>query len=194
MGHSLDMEIKKIRKLLEKELDPKRFEHTLGVEYTAAALAMAHGESVEKAVLAGLLHDCAKGIDDDKKISLCEKYGLPVSDIERGNPGLLHAKLGAYLAEHEYEVTDKDILGAIEWHTTGRPGMTTLEKIVFVADYIEPNRKQLPNMDLDRKLAFSDLNEAIKQILSDTLTYLGEGTKAVDPMTRKTYEYYTRAE
>ena len=188
------MEIKKIRKLLEKELDPKRFEHTLGVEYTAAALAMAHGESVEKAVLAGLLHDCAKGIDDDKKISLCEKYGLPVSDIERGNPGLLHAKLGAYLAEHEYEVTDKDILGAIEWHTTGRPGMTALEKIVFVADYIEPNRKQLPNMDLDRKLAFSDLDEAIKQILSDTLTYLGEGTKAVDPMTRKTYEYYTRAE
>ncbi|MBR1860375.1 MAG: bis(5'-nucleosyl)-tetraphosphatase (symmetrical) YqeK, partial [Lachnospiraceae bacterium] len=109
------MELKKIRKLLENELDQKRYEHTLGVEYTAAALAMAHGESVEKAVYAGLLHDCAKGIDDDKKILLCEKYGLPVSDIERANPGLLHAKLGAYLAEHEYGVTDGDILNAIEW-------------------------------------------------------------------------------
>ena len=186
------MELKKIRKLLENELDQKRYEHTLGVEYTAAALAMAHGESVEKAVYAGLLHDCAKGIDDDKKILLCEKYGLPVSDIERANPGLLHAKLGAYLAEHEYGVTDGDILNAIEWHTTGRPDMTMLEKIVFVADYIEPNRKPLPNMELDRKLAFSDLDAAVRQILSDTLLYLVEGSKAVDPMTKMTYDYNSR--
>ncbi|MBR1861660.1 MAG: HD domain-containing protein, partial [Lachnospiraceae bacterium] len=73
-----------------------------------------------------------------------------------------------------------------------RPDMTMLEKIVFVADYIEPNRKPLPNMELDRKLAFSDLDAAVRQILSDTLLYLGEGSKAVDPMTKMTYEYYSR--
>ncbi len=178
--------------MLEKKLEAKRFEHTRGVEYTAAALAMAHGESVEKALLAGLLHDCAKCYSDDDKLELCEKYGLPVNDTERKNPGLLHAKLGAYLAEHEYEISDKDVLNAICFHTTGRPDMSILEKIVFVADYIEPNRKPLPNMDAIRKIAFSDIDSAVRKILSDTLLYLGEGTKAVDPMTKKTYEFYSR--
>lgn len=186
------MEIRKISKALEKELDYKRFEHTKGVQYTAAAMAMVLGEDVTKASTAGLLHDCAKGVDDDKKIALCEKYGLPISDVERINPGLLHAKLGAYLAEHEYEIEDKDILDAIEWHTTGRPDMTLLEKIIFIADYIEPNRKPLPHIDLVRKLAFTDIDAAIKQVLKDTLEYLGEGTKAVDPMTRKTFEFYNK--
>lgn len=186
------MELKKIGKLLEKELDYKRYEHTKGVEYTAASLAMVHGADIQKALYAGLLHDCAKAIEDDEKIKLCEKYGLSVNDTERSNPGLLHAKLGAYLAKSIYEVEDPEILGAIEWHTTGRPGMTLLEKIVFIADYIEPNRKHLDNMDEVRHLAFTDLDGAVLRVLKDTLTYLGEGTKAVDPLTKETYEYYKK--
>ena len=185
------MEIKKILKNLEKELDYKRLEHTRGVEFTSAALAMAHGSDVEKARTAGLLHDCAKGYSDEKKLALCEKYSLHVSDIERTNPGLLHAKLGAYLAKKDYEIDDPEILSAIEWHTTGRPEMTMLEKIVFVADYIESSRTILPGMEEIRKLAFTDIDSAIVKILDNTLKYLGEGTKAVDPMTRNTYEYYS---
>lgn len=183
-------EIKKITKQLEKELDSKRFEHTIGVEYTAAALAMAHGADVKDAQLAGLLHDCAKGVPDDKKISLCEKYGLPIRDVERLNPGLLHSKLGRYFAEHEYGVTNEDILGAIEWHTTGKPDMSLLEKIVFVADYIEPSRKQLDNMNEIRNLAFKDINKALIRILEDTLLYIRQTGKEVDMMTEQTYHYY----
>lgn len=183
-------EFKKIMKALEKELDAKRYEHTLGVQYTAAALAMAHGASVKDAQLAGLLHDCAKAVPDDKKISLCEKYGLPIRDVERSNPGLLHAKLGSYLAEHDYGVTDPDILGAIEWHTTGKPNMSLLEKIVFVADYIEPSRKPLTNLDEIRHLAFKDIDKAIIQILEDTLLYLGQSGKSIDSLTEQTYHYY----
>lgn len=187
------MDTKKILKALEKELDYKRLEHTRGVEFTSAALAMAHGADMEKARLAGLLHDCAKGYSDEKKLELCEKYSLPISDVERDNPGLLHAKLGSYLAHKDYEIDDKEILDAIEWHTTGRPEMSLLEKIVFVADYIEPGRKPLPHIDEVRRLAFADIDKAVLQILEDTLTYLGEGSKAVDPMTSKTLEYYKKA-
>ena len=75
------MELKKIGKLLEKELDYKRYEHTKGVEYTAASLAMVHGADIQKALYAGLLHDCAKAIEDDEKIKLCEKYGLSVNEV-----------------------------------------------------------------------------------------------------------------
>ena len=89
------MEIKKIRKKLEKELDGKRFEHTLGVAYTASALAMCHHVDTEKALLAGMLHDCAKCMSNDKKISVCEKHNIPISDLERQNPFLLHAKVGS---------------------------------------------------------------------------------------------------
>jgi len=183
-------EFKKITRELEHELDSKRFEHTLGVEFTAAALARAHGASVYDAQMAGLLHDCAKDIPDSRKISLCEKYGLPVSEVERSNPGLLHAKLGSYLAEHKYGIDNPDILGSIEWHTTGKPNMSLLEKIVFVADFIEPSRKPLPNMDLIRSLAFKDIDRAVYQILSDTLSYLSESGKEIDSMSRKTFDFY----
>lgn len=94
----MEQKISKINKKLQKKLDKERYEHTIGVMYTASALAMCHNANVEQALLAGLLHDCAKCIPNDKKIKLCRKYRLEVSDVERSNPSLLHAKLGAYLA------------------------------------------------------------------------------------------------
>ena len=95
-------ETKKIAKALEKELDAKRYEHTIGVEYTAAALAMAHGASVKDAQMAGLLHDCAKGIPAKEKLVKAKKHGIEVSDFEKRNPDMLHAKLGAYYAKAKY--------------------------------------------------------------------------------------------
>ena len=89
-----------------------------------------------------------------------------------------------------YGVRDKDVINAILNHTTGRPGMTTLEKIIYIADYIEPNRKQAPNLAEIRKLAFQDLDKALLRILEDTLCYLGSLNNDIDPMTKKTYEYY----
>lgn len=96
--------------------------------------------------------------------------------VEFANPELLHAKLGAYYAREKYGVDDEDIRSAIEFHTTGRPAMSLLEKIVFVADYIEPNRKPLPEIDEIRNEAFSDIDASVAHILKNTLTYLDSGS------------------
>ena len=115
-----------------------------------------------------------------------------MSELEKENPFLLHAKVGAYLAKEKYGVEDQDILNAICNHTTGRPNMSLLEKIVFVADYIEPGRKHASNLDEVRRLAFEDLEQALIKILSDILEYLNSGNGDVDPMTRKTLDHYLK--
>lgn len=185
--------VRQLKKAMKKVQDKRRYEHTLGVCYTAAALAMRYGEPLEKTQIAGLLHDCAKCLTDEKRLSICEKNGIAVSDIERRNPFLLHAKVGAYLAEKKYGVTDPDILNAVAYHTTGRENMSLLEKIIFVADYIEPGRKQAPNLQQIRQLSFLDLDKAMVRILEDTVQYLKEsGGHEVDPATEVTLDYYRK--
>ncbi len=183
-------DLKRIRKKMEKTLDPKRFEHTLGVTYTAAALAMCYQVDINKAQIAGLLHDSAKCMDNEKKITICQKHNIQINDIEKQNPFLLHAKVGSYIAMKKFGINDPDIINAILNHTTGRPGMSNLEKIIYIADYIEPGRKQAPNLTEVRKLAFQNLDSALLKILENTLSYLEETSEIIDPMTRKTYEYY----
>lgn len=177
---------------MEKVQDAKRFAHTLGVEFTAAALAMKYQADVTDAQIAGLLHDCAKCLTDEKRVSICEKHQIPMTDIERRNPFLLHAKVGEYLAREKYGITNPDILNAIRFHTTGRENMSLLERIVFVADYIEPGRRQAPNLTEIRQLAFTDLDAAMLKILEDTLSYLKATGGELDPMTEITYEYCRR--
>lgn len=186
----MNEQIKRMQQKLKKHLDEDRYEHTLGVMYTAGALAMRYQENIRSALIAGLLHDCAKCIPTNKKFKMCSKYHLEVSETERSNPSLLHAKLGAYLAEKKYHVRDEAILSAITFHTTGKPAMSLLEKIVYVADYIEPGRRELPNMAEIRRLAFENIDECIYQILQDSLNYLNTRNITVDSMTEKTYLYY----
>lgn len=186
----MEHKISKLQHKLKSELDRARYEHTLGVMYTAAALAMCHDADIEQALLAGLLHDCAKCISSGKKIKLCEKYRLEISEVEYKNPSLLHAKLGAFLAAKKYHIKDKEILNAISSHTTGRPGMSLLEKIIYIADYMEPGREVLPNMAEVRKLAFQDIDACLYRILKDSLGYLKGRDMNIDTMTEKTYEYY----
>ncbi len=183
-------DIKSYQKKLKHEMDDGRYQHTLGVMYTCAALAMRYEYDLQKAQLAGLLHDCAKCIPNGKKLKLCEKHHIQITDVERRNPFLLHAKLGAFLAMHDYGVSDEEILSAILNHTTGKPDMSLLDKIVYVADYIEPRRNKAPNLKEVRRLAFIDLDEALFKILSDTLEYLDGGSGEIDEMTLKAYEYY----
>ncbi len=183
-------DLRKVRKDMEKELDAKRFEHTLGVAYTAAALAMRYGADPAKAQIAGMLHDCAKCMSNKKKLQLCRKHNIEVTEVELKNPFLLHAKVGSFIAMKKYGVTDKDIINAILNHTTGRPGMSLLEKIIYVADYIEPGRKQAPNLPQIRVMAFQDLDKTLLLILKNTLLYLGSLDGQTDPMTQKTYDFY----
>lgn len=186
----MNHKITKIRRKMMTELDKDRYEHTLGVMYTAASLAMRYDEDIEKALIAGLLHDCAKCLSGDTKIKLCKKYHLNVSEVEKENPSLLHAKLGAFLAAKKYHIKDKDIINAIASHTTGCPHMSLLDKIIYIADYIEPGRKELPNMAEVRKLAFTDIDACLYRILKDSLEYLTGMNIPIDPMTEKTYLYY----
>jgi predicted HD superfamily hydrolase involved in NAD metabolism len=181
---------KKLRKAMHKVQDAKRYEHTLGVAYTAAALAMCYGEDVRVAEIAGLLHDCAKCLSDEKLLSICEKRNISINDWEQKNPYLLHAKVGSFLAMHEYHVLDQEVITAILNHITGRPGMSMLEKIIFIADYIEPSRKKAPRLGQIRKVAFVNLDEAVLQITEDTIQFLEEKGCQMDPMTYKTRDYY----
>lgn len=190
----MNEKIIKIQKKVKKYLDDERYQHTLGVMYTAGSLAMCHNLNVDKALVAGLLHDCAKCISSNKKIKLCKKNHIPISEVEYANPGLLHAKLGAFFAEQKYHISDPEILCAIRCHTTGRPAMSALDKILYIADYIEPGRAELPNMGAVRKLAFEDLDACIRRILEDSLIYLESRNIPLDPMTERTYQYYKELE
>ncbi len=192
--------MKKIKKYLKKHLTKERYHHTVGVAYTAMSMAMKYNpqpdnnEFMIKAEIAGLLHDCAKCMDNDKKIRICNKNQISYNKIEAENPYLLHGKVGAYIARKEFDILDEDILNAITWHTTGRPDMSLLEKIIFVADYIEPSRRPIPELNLIRQLAFTDIDQTVIKILENTLKYLNEKGNPIDDMTQKTYDSYIRTE
>ena len=187
-------EIQKIQKELCKQLDYKRYEHTLGVAYTAAALAMRYDFDINKAFEAGLLHDCAKCMSHEERLNYCKKNHLEVTEIEEKNPSLLHAKVGADLCRQKYGIDDEDICNAVRFHTTGRPDMTLLEKIIFIADYLEPHRCEAEDLPIVRKQVFIDIDLALKTILNDTLIYLRQSGNEIDSMTEKTYEYYIKQE
>lgn len=186
----------KIKNKLKKKVSESRYTHTIGVAYTATSLAMVHAPSdeseeyIEKALTAGLLHDYAKCIDDEEMLKKCIKKDIPISESEKKSPLLLHGKLAAYYAERDFGVEDSDILEAIKWHTTGKPNMSLIGKIIFVADYIEPGRDKQPNLSYIRKLAFSDIDKCVYQIADDTLNYLCGRKKLIDEMTVKTRDFY----
>ncbi|MDE5965828.1 MAG: bis(5'-nucleosyl)-tetraphosphatase (symmetrical) YqeK [Lachnospiraceae bacterium] len=183
----------KMREQLERKLTKKRYEHSMGVSYTAAAMAMVYGLDTEKAAVAGLLHDCAKCYSSEEKLKRCKKHNLPISSYEQKNPELLHAKLSAYYAREKYGVEDEEILSAITWHTTGKADMSTLDKIIYIADFIEPNRKMLPEMEEIRKEAFLDLDRCLIHILTNMIRYLSrKDAGSIDPLTLETYEYYVK--
>ena len=188
--------MKKIKKYLKKHLTKERYQHTLGVAHTAVAMAMrynpdtSNAEFIKRAETAGLLHDCAKCMDNDKKIKICEKNNIPCSDFEISHPYLLHGKVGAYIAQNKFDILDEDSLQAITWHTTGRPEMSLLEKIIFIADYIEPSRNPIPELDVIRQLAFVDIDKAMEKILSNTLKFLEKKGNPMDKMTQITYDSY----
>ena len=184
------MDYSDIEKSIKKTLKKSRYRHTLGVCYTASALAMRYHVNMEDARLAGLLHDCAKGMEDDDLYDFCKKKGLPITDAEKKSPHLLHSKVGAYLAKKEYGVKDEAVLHAITVHTTGCPDMSMLDMIIFVADYIEPNRDRAPRLTEIRHLAFYDIESAALMILEDTMKYVEDRGMYMDPMTKDTYEFY----
>lgn len=177
-----------IKKSLSKKLTPSRYEHTLGVAYTSAALAMRYGYDMDRAFMAGLLHDCAKYMSGERLLEKCSKYGIDVTDAERQQPDLLHAKVGAYFAEYRYGIGDTEICHAISYHTTGCADMNLLDMIVYVADYIEPNRDKAPKLPYYRELAFNDIRQCTYEILESTIEYVKGKNGTIDDTTVTAYE------
>lgn len=184
-------ELQLIRHKLKKKLDPMRYEHTLGVSFTAAALAMRWGGDLRQAELAGLLHDCAKYCTEGELIAKCREHGVPLSEEELKSPAVIHGKYGRYLAETKFGISDEDILNAISYHTTGCPDMSLLEKIVFLADYIEPGRDRAPELPAVRRLAFEDLDACMRKVLSDTVRYLEKKGTHIHKDTLEAERYYS---
>lgn len=186
-------ELEELREELQQELPQKRYYHTIGVSDTAACLSMKYGEDIYKARIAGLLHDCAKCLSDNEIYSRCLSAGIEISETEKAQPFLLHAKLGAFYAKTKYGITDTDILAAISFHTTGRPNMSLLEKIIFISDYIEPGRKEIPGLSSIRAMVFQDLDKAVYFTLKNTLSYLNaqrNQKNQIDSTTINAYNYY----
>lgn len=186
----MDERLLNIQNKLYKKLSENRYYHSIGVRYTAACLAMKYGESIEKAEYAALLHDCAKYMSGEEMYKKCKKYDILISREEKKQPHLLHGKLGAYYAEHKYGITDKNILSAIECHTTGKPNMNLLEKILFIADYIEPNRKIIPGIDEIRKYAFEDIDKAVFYKIKNMSEYLLSNGIELEGIGKETYDFY----
>ena len=183
-------DIFELRKILQSKLSPDRYEHTLSVSYSCIALAMRYGYDLKKAELAGILHDCAKRYDNDTIIKKCNKYEIELTESELNAPPIIHAKLGAYMAEHKYGVTEPEILSAIACHTTGKPYMGLLDKILYVADFIEPRRIGIPGLDKVRRLAFENLDDALFETMDGILKFLEHTGAYTDNMTKEAYEYY----
>ncbi len=183
-----------IQEILQDDLDYDRYWHTISVAFIASSLAMRYGfDSPDRAQIAGLLHDCAKCLPDEEKYALCEKYDVFLNEYEMANPALIHAKLGAEIAIDKFGVLDREILDAIRTHTTGAPNMTMLQKIIYVADFIEPNRDDIiPHIESIQTLAFNDIDKAICEISGYTLEYLNSKGKDIDPASIATHDFYKK--
>lgn len=169
-------EYTKIKQKLKVLLSEKRYIHTISTQKEAIKLAKRYGVNPEKASLAALLHDCAKNVEPENMIRILEKQYIPVDDLEKSNPAILHGKVGKIMARYKFNVTDDAILDAIECHTTGRENMTMLEKIIFLADVIEETR-DYSGVDEVRVMAYEDIDKALVMSLNRTiLQVLRKGT------------------
>ena len=164
-----------------------RIAHVRGCEEEAVRLAERYGADRERAAEAAILHDCTKKAQMEEQLRLCEKYGIIPDDIERTNGKLLHAKTGAEVARQEFGM-DASVVEAIRWHTTGRANMTRLEKVIYMADYIEPNR-DFEGVEELRKLACEDLDRAVLRGLEMSLEDVAGREETPHPNTVEAIEF-----
>ena len=176
-----------LRPIALSYLKPKRMPHVLGTEQEAVCLAEKYGADVTKARIAALLHDCTKKLDMDEQLALCRQYAIPLDELEQKALKLLHSKTGAAIARDVFAVDD-EIYNAILYHTTGKPDMTLLEKIIYLADYIEPTR-DFPGVETLRKTVYEDLDRGLLLGLTMTIDEMEEMGNPVHHMTRDARDY-----
>lgn len=175
-------QISNIKEYLRENLAPKKVQHSLDVAETAKELAILFGENEEDAYIAGLVHDIARDIDSKRLLEIAQKKKLLQHPIEEMLPVVLHASVGAYLAEHELGIKKRAILDAVKKHTVAAPYMSPLDRIIYLADVIEPARDYDGVNEL-RELARKDLNLAFLKALEGTIMYLIKRRIAIHPFT-----------
>ena len=162
-------EKKKIIEYIDRNLTEKRRIHTYAVAKEAVALSERYGEDAEKAEIAALFHDMFRGVSEKALNGYVRQLGLDSSYLDNSN--LAHSKIAAIIMERDYRIYDTDMIHAVEFHTTGRAGMSTLEKILYIADAIEPNRCY-PGVEEIRQMAYQDLDEACFMSLNHSIDYI----------------------
>ena len=184
--------VDELRPIAMSFLKPKRMPHVLGTEQEAVRLARQYGADVTKAQIAALLHDCTKKLNRDEQLALCAHYGIVPDPLERQTLKLLHAKTGAAVARDLFGVDD-DIYNAIYWHTTGKADMTVLEKVIYMADYVEPNRV-FDGVDDLRDAVHTDLDMGLLMGLQDSIEEMTERGNPVHYRTVEAKEYLENRE
>ena len=188
------MNTSSICEYIEKNFSEKRKIHTEGVRVTAMKLAEQYGagnpELVEKAELAALYHDMYRGVSVDVLNYYVKHLGLDEKRY-KDNPNLAHGKIAAIIMERDFEITDPDIINAVSYHTTGRPEMSLLEKIIYIADAVEPNRGY-PGVNSLRQTLEQDIDRAVLQSLTNTIRYVSGEKKYLDEDTVLAKEYFEK--
>ena len=185
-GLSMEQLTQRVTELLKSS----RVKHVLGCAQTAVALAERYGANVQDAQRAALLHDITKALDGPLQLTLCREYGTILDTFSTQNPKTLHALTGSLVAERIFG-ENKAVVSAIEHHTTGKADMSLLEKIIYVADYMEPCRN-FPGVEHLRELAFSDIDAALKLGLEMTLEHLKNLGDEVSPASREALEFLNK--
>ena len=168
-------------KLIEN-IGQSRYNHVERVKDTATELAKIYGADIEEAKIAALLHDCAKYPQGTNLLKIVDEFDIILDDCTIKNHDLIHGPLGAKIAEIEYGVKNRNILEAIYYHTTGKENMNILEKIIYIADYIEPSRN-FPGVEEIRKIAFENIDDAIFISINQTIRFLIDRNKLIHPNT-----------
>lgn len=186
-------ENKEYIKFLKKRIDDDRLEHSKNTAKEAVKLAKRYGVDPEKAYVAGLLHDAAKGKCRFGLRKLAQEYDMTIDEFEQRNPELTHGKLGAIMVNRQLGVKDKEILSAIRWHTTGKANMSMLEKIIYIADIIEPGRN-FDGIDAIRKLAKANIDDAMILALESVMKFVHSKGFALHPKSIEAYQYLKKQE
>ena len=181
--------IKNIIEYLKNNLSFDRYNHSLSVSVSSVDLATFYNENILNAKIAGLLHDMAKEINFDMQIEKLNNYNYILSDDDKNNPKVLHGILGAYMSKEIFNIND-DIFNAIYTHTLGDNNMTNLQKIVFIADFIEPLRDEIEDINSFRKLAYESLDKCVYEISKRTINHLKSKNVPIHHKTLETYEFY----
>lgn len=183
------LSINEMKEYLQKNLKPSRYEHTLGVAETAKKLASLYGVDENKAEIAGLAHDVAKNLSKEEMLQIIKENNISLSLVEENNLNLWHSVIAPIVAKNKLQINDEEILESLRWHTTGKEDMSVLEKIIYIADMIEPGRRMFDGLEEIRSATFENLDKGVYVGLTHSIKYILDNDFLIDENTIRARNY-----